>query len=99
MPSPPTPTAQMTSLKVMSDTRTNSLFVTGSKDDQTLVEEIIKAIDISELPDGTPLTRAGASGPYLRVYKVNGRADQAALSINVLITDAYDALSYFCPIR
>ena len=82
---PPTPTAQMTSLKVMSDTRTNSLFVTGSKDDQTLVEEIIKAIDISELPDGTPLTRAGASGPYLRVYKVNGRADQAALSINAMM--------------
>jgi len=82
---PPTPPAQTTSLKVMSDTRTNSLFVTGSKDDQALVEEIIKAIDISELPDGTPLTRAGASGPYLRVYKVSGRADQAALSINAMM--------------
>ncbi|MEJ7594792.1 MAG: secretin N-terminal domain-containing protein [Planctomycetaceae bacterium] len=82
---PPTPTAQTPSLKVMSDTRTNSLFVTGSKDDQALVEEIIKAIDISELPDGTPLTRAGASGPYLRVYKVSGRADQAALSINAMM--------------
>ena len=81
----PTPAAQTTSLKVMSDTRTNSLFVTGSKDDQALAEEIIKAIDISELPDGTPLTRAGASGPYLRVYKVGGRADQAALSINAMM--------------
>ncbi len=82
---PPAPAGQSSTLKVMSDTRTNSLFVTGSRDDQTLVEEIIKAIDISELPDGTPLTRAGASGPYLRVYKVAGRADQAALSINAMM--------------
>ena len=82
---PPPPPTPATSLKVMSDPRTNSLFVTGSKDDQALVEEIIKAIDISELPDGTPLTRSGSSGPYLRVYKVGGRADQAALSINAMM--------------
>lgn len=82
---PPAPPTQTSSLKVMSDTRTNSLFVTGSKDDQALVEEIIKAIDIDELPDGTKLTRTGASGPYLRVYKVTGRADQAALSINAMM--------------
>lgn len=82
---PVAPPAQTSSLKVMSDTRTNSLFVTGSKDDQALVEEIIKAIDIDELPDGTKLTRTGAAGPYLRVYKVSGRADQAALSINAMM--------------
>ena len=82
---PPAPTGQTSTLKVMSDTRTNSLFVTGSKDDQALVEEIIKAIDISEGPNGEKLTRAGASGPYLRVYKVSGRADQAALSINAMM--------------
>jgi len=81
----PAPPVQTSTLKVMSDTRTNSLFVTGSKDEQALVEEILKAIDISELPDGTKLTRTGASGPYLRVYKVSGRADQAALSINAMM--------------
>ena len=81
----PAPAGQSSTLKVMSDTRTNSLFVTGSKDDQTLVEEIIKAIDISEGPNGEKLTRAGASGPYLRVYKVAGRADQAVLSINAMM--------------
>lgn len=83
--SPPAPPVQTSTLKVMSDTRTNSLFVTGSKDEQALAEEILKAIDISELPDGTKLTRTGLSGPYLRVYKVNGRADQAALSINAMM--------------
>ena len=81
----PVPQAQTSSLKVMSDTRTNSLFVTGSEADQALVEEIIKAIDISELPDGTKLSRAGQTGPFLRVYKVSGRADQAALSINAMM--------------
>ena len=81
---PPVP-AQTSSLKVMSDTRTNSLFVTGSESDHALVEEIIKAIDISELPDGTKLTRTGDNGPSLRVYKVTGRADQAALSINAMM--------------
>ncbi len=42
----------------------------GIPDQQTLVEEIIKAIDISELPDGTKLTREKETGPYLRVYRV-----------------------------
>jgi len=81
----PAPPAQTSSMKVMSDTRTNSLFVTGSEADHALVEEIIKAIDISELPDGTKLSRTGDSGPFLRVYKVSGRADQAALSINAMM--------------
>ena len=81
----PVPPAQTSSMKVMSDTRTNSLFVTGSEADHALVEEIIKAIDISELPDGTKLSRTGDSGPFLRVYKVTGRADQAALSINAMM--------------
>ena len=45
--SQPAPQAQTSSLKVMSDTRTNSLFVTGSEADQALVEEIIKATEAS----------------------------------------------------
>lgn len=81
-PAPATSTAQ---LQVMSDTRTNSLFVTASPDQQTLVEEIIKAIDISELPDGTKLDREGNTGPYLRVYRVSGRADQVAQSITAMM--------------
>ena len=79
-PQPPAPT-QANALKVMSDVRTNSLFVTGSTDDHVLVEEIIKAIDTDEIPN----PQFGSSGPYLRVYKVNGRADQAALSINAMM--------------
>jgi type II secretory pathway component GspD/PulD (secretin) len=85
-PSPtPAPVASNAQLQVMSDIRTNSLFVTASPDQQTLVEEIIKAIDISELPDGTKLTREGNSGPYLRVYRVSGRADQVAQSITAMM--------------
>lgn len=83
-PTPP-PAISGTQLQVMSDIRTNSLFVTASPDQQTLVEEIIKAIDISELPDGTKLTREGNSGPYLRVYRVAGRADQVAQSITAMM--------------
>ena len=80
--SPPPPAASQTSsLKVMADIRTNSLFVTGSKDDHVLVEEIIKAIDTDEIPN----PQFGSSGPFLRVYKVSGRADQAALSINAMM--------------
>ena len=85
-PSPtPVPAASNGQLQVMSDIRTNSLFVTASPDQQTLIEEIIKAIDISELPDGTKLTREGNSGPYLRVYRVSGRADQVAQSITAMM--------------
>jgi hypothetical protein len=39
---------------------------------QSLVEEIIKAIDVSEAPDGTPLGNYNSSGPYLKVYSVSG---------------------------
>ena len=81
----PAPASSGSQLQVMSDIRTNSLFVTASPDQQTLVEEIIKAIDISELPDGTKLTREGNSGPYLRVYRVSGRADQVAQSITAMM--------------
>jgi type II secretory pathway component GspD/PulD (secretin) len=81
----PAPAASNAQLQVMSDTRTNSLFVTASPDQQTLVEEIIKAIDISELPDGTKLTREGSTGPFLRVYRVSGRADQVAQSITAMM--------------
>ena len=81
----PAPVVSNAPLQVMSDTRTNSLFVTASPDQQTLVEEIIKAIDISELPDGTKLTREGNTGPYLRVYRVAGRSDQVAQSITAMM--------------
>ena len=82
---PPTPPVQASTLKVMSDVRSNSLFVTGSEADHALVVEIIKAIDISELPESAKRFMSESSGPYLRVYKVTGRADQAALSINAMM--------------
>ncbi len=81
----PAPPAQASTLKVMSDARSNSLFVTGSEADHALVVEIIKAIDISELPESAKRFMSESSGPYLRVYKVSGRADQAALSINAMM--------------
>ena len=85
-PSPaPAPVTSNAQLQVMSDIRTNSLFVTASPDQQTLVEEIIKAIDISETKSGVKLTREGNSGPYLRVYRVAGRADQVAQSITAMM--------------
>ncbi len=80
----PTP-ATAAALQVMSDARTNSLFVTGSPDQHALVEEIIKAIDVSEDPDGNPIGRMANTGPYLRVYKVAGRADQVAQSLNAMM--------------
>jgi type II secretory pathway component GspD/PulD (secretin) len=81
----PTPATPASALQVMSDARTNSLFVTASPDQQTLVEEIIKAIDTAEGPNGEKLTRTGNSGPYLRVYRVPGRADQVAQSITAMM--------------
>lgn len=81
----PTPSAQASTLKVMSDARSNSLFVTGSEADHALVVDIIKAIDVSELPESAKRFMSESSGPYLRVYKVSGRADQAALSINAMM--------------
>lgn len=80
----PAPTAA-SGIKVFSDTRTNSLLVTASPDEQKLVEEIIKAIDVSEGPDGKPLTREDNTGPFLKVYKVAGRADQVAQSITAMM--------------
>ena len=83
---PATPAAPVGgALQVMSDIRTNSLFVTASPDQQKLVEEIVKAIDISEGPNGEKLTRLGNTGPFLRVYKVSGRADQVAQSITAMM--------------
>ncbi|MFN9973696.1 MAG: secretin N-terminal domain-containing protein, partial [Phycisphaerae bacterium] len=59
-------------LQLAADSRTNSLFVTGTAKQQTLVEEIINAIDVSEAPDGTPLGSRSNSAPYLKVYTVSG---------------------------
>ncbi|MBL8810510.1 MAG: hypothetical protein JNM43_10070 [Planctomycetaceae bacterium] len=78
------PTAAAT-IKVFSDTRTNSLLVTASPDEQKLVEEIVKAIDISEGPGGEKFSREDNTGPYLKVYKVAGRADQVAQSITAMM--------------
>lgn len=73
------------SIQVFSDTRTNSLLVTASPEQQKLVEEIIKALDVNEDPEGNPLDRADRRGPYLKVYRVQGRADQVAQSINAMM--------------
>ncbi|MFN9721240.1 MAG: secretin N-terminal domain-containing protein, partial [Planctomycetota bacterium] len=81
---PPAPTAQA-QLQVLADARTNSLYVTGTPDQQALVEEILKVVDGATGPNGEPLTRTGNTGPYLKVYKVAGQADQVALSINSMM--------------
>jgi len=79
---PATPASTTANLQVMSDARTNSLFVTGSPDQQALVEEIVKVIDVPLDPNSD---RARSTGPYLRVYKVSGRADQVAQSITAMM--------------
>jgi type II secretory pathway component GspD/PulD (secretin) len=80
--SPASPASATANLQVMSDARTNSLFVTGSPDQQALVEEIVKVIDVPLDPNSD---RARSTGPYLRVYKVSGRADQVAQSITAMM--------------
>ena len=83
---PPSPTPTRTSsLQVFSDTRTNSLLVTASPEQQKLVEEIIKALDVDKDAKGNPLSRTDRSGPFLKVYKVTGRADQVAQSIDAMM--------------
>jgi type II secretory pathway component GspD/PulD (secretin) len=72
-------------LQVASDQRTNSLFVTGNKKQHALVEEILKAIDVSEGPYGGPLERFGNTGPFLRVYQVQGDAREVAKSIEAMM--------------
>ena len=72
-PPVPTPSVAPTTLQVLSDTRTNSLLVTASPEQQTLVEEIVKAIDISEGPGGEKLTRNGSlSGQFSVAPKTFG---------------------------
>lgn len=68
---PPAAAASAEQLQVASDVRTNSLLVTGTPAQHQLVRTILDAIDISEAPDGTALTRTGRRGRYLRVYDVS----------------------------
>ncbi|MFM8474984.1 MAG: secretin N-terminal domain-containing protein, partial [Planctomycetaceae bacterium] len=84
---PPQPQApsRTSNLQVFSDTRTNSLLVTGSPDQQKLVEEIVKTLDVDEDAKGNKLSRSDRSGPFLKVYKVAGRADQVAQSIDAMM--------------
>ncbi len=72
-------------MQVFSDTRTNSLLVTASPEQQKLVEEIIKTLDVDKDAKGNPLDREDRTGPYLKVYKVSGRADQVAQSIDAMM--------------
>lgn len=82
---PPTASAT-TPLQVASDSRTNSLFVTGTPVQHALVEEIMKAIDVSETPDGRPIGSAGSSAPFLQVYSISGvDAGEAAKSIDAMM--------------
>ena len=71
---PPQPQSQSSTpsegLMVSSDLRTNSLFVTGTEKQHVLVEEIIKALDVNEGPDGSELSGRGRRGTYLEVYQV-----------------------------
>lgn len=83
-PQPQAPTRTST-MQVFSDTRTNSLLVTASPEQQKLVEEIIKTLDVDKDPKGNPLDREDRTGPYLKVYKVSGRADQVAQSIDAMM--------------
>lgn len=70
-PAAATPATSEDQLQVASDLRTNSLLVTGTPAQHQLVQTILKAIDVSESPDGTVLTRTGRRGRYLRVYDVS----------------------------
>ena len=81
---PSTTTSQ--GLQVGTDQRTNSLFVTANKKQHALVEEILKAIDVSEGPFGGPLAPFGNTGPYLRVYQVTGDAREVAKSIEAMMS-------------
>ena len=58
-------------IQVASDVRTNSLLITATAAQHALVETILSAIDVSESPDGTSLSRTGRRGKFLRVYTVN----------------------------
>ena len=83
-PQPQAP-AKTSTLQVFSDTRTNSLLVTASPDQQKLVEEIVKTLDVDKDPKGNPLDGTDRRGPYLKVYKVSGRSDQVAQSIDAML--------------
>ena len=83
-PQPQAP-ARTNTLQVFSDTRTNSLLVTAAPDQQKLVEEIIRTLDVDKDPKGNPLDGTDRRGPYLKVYKVSGRADQVAQSIDAML--------------
>ncbi len=85
-PEPVAPTSP-DDLQVASDVRTNSLLVTGTPSQHALVQTILKAIDVSESPDGTALSRTGRRGKYLMVYDVSSAdAREVTKTLDAIMT-------------
>lgn len=80
----PQSAAPATTIQVMADARTNSLMVTATPDQQVLVGEIVKAMDV----DANTALSFGNTGPYLKVYDVPGDAREVASSITALMSGA-----------
>lgn len=79
----PQPSAanKTTPIQIASDLRLNSLLVTGTAAQHTLVASILESLDVSEGPDGQPLTR-DRKGTYLEVYTVkSASADEVAKTL------------------
>lgn len=73
-----------TPIQIASDLRLNSLLVTGTAAQHTLVESILASLDVSEGPDGQPLTR-DRKGTYLEVYQVkSSSASEVAKTLGAM---------------
>jgi type II secretory pathway component GspD/PulD (secretin)/Spy/CpxP family protein refolding chaperone len=79
----PAPTNTKPKVQVSYDERTNRLLVTANPAEHKIIEELLKTIDVEELPGAT--RRPRSREPYLHVYSVKtADAQEVAKTLNVL---------------
>ncbi len=79
----PVPTNTKPKVQVSSDERTNRLLVTANAPELKIIDELLKTIDVEELPGA--VRRPRSREPYLHVYTVKtADVQEVAKTLNVL---------------
>ncbi len=82
-PIPPVPTTTKPKVQVSSDERTNRLLVTANAAELKIIDELLKTIDVEELPGA--VRRPRSREPYLHVYTAKtADVQEVAKTLNVL---------------
>ncbi|MFM9965399.1 MAG: secretin N-terminal domain-containing protein, partial [Planctomycetaceae bacterium] len=82
-PIAPIPTTTKPKVQISSDERTNRLLITANPGEHKIIDELLKTIDVEELPGST--RRPRSREPFLHVYSVKtADAQEVAKTLNVL---------------